>query len=649
MSSIVPQGHEPNDNLAREPVEDLFKLGNWFWVVREDHEWLGCVMGIGSNYLELHQPSTTYSGYHSARIHFTDAHTSLRYEPNPGSVILNLVNHYKGESQGYLNEIQAISARLGVSFQPSLGHNTPKSAGSELMVLSSSYNVDDHKTALIKAKEVELPELFKKLKDTNEELARWLSAESMPLKAVMSEMKDSVGVIDDHIFNISLYAGLAEECVMCSDGEPAEYHEKLHVMQRRLYMDEESLMDYRTGGMEFNGLRKYDQWISKPINRDRIMPFPRCIVAMRVRRFTKDREPSRCITSSIVRMNKEFDDKLTYLYIRNGEKVYRLICEIDFDEMIFPDHDFTNKPLMIKMFGRQFDRSMTRDEYDVRVQEMAELKIKSKQWKSENPLAEWKAANPNRDYDYANPFRESWSGFDPKDWTPFDSSNVYFDDCAKAMAKQAKHFNYIALIIQGLFDRSDILHPHPKVKTWEPESFAQSIELIYDASRALSYGKAPSFEEYRSRCNASFTTGSLSSGQQVYWEMKEAEKECRRLDASWRDRESHWRPTRFTPEGNPGPGFLAVIEKWSPRTKQAQFRWMRDRIQGHHAYDERYRIETTITVPAEEIFNVSAYKKGDYLQFFRDPRTREKYLQWAPLLMEAEDYVRSLEENSGAN
>ena len=31
-------------------------------------------------------------------------------------------------------------------------------------------------------------------------------------------------------------------------------------------------------------------------------------------------------------------------------------------------------------------------------------------------------------------------------------------------------------------------------------------------------------------------------------------------------------------------------------------------------------------------------KPGDYKIFFSDPRTRENYIQWAPLLMAAEEY-----------
>jgi hypothetical protein len=35
---------------------------------------------------------------------------------------------------------------------------------------------------------------------------------------------------------------------------------------------------------------------------------------------------------------------------------------------------------------------------------------------------------------------------------------------------------------------------------------------------------------------------------------------------------------------------------------------------------------------------VMGHKLGDFKQFYADPRTREQYLQWAPMLLSAEDY-----------
>lgn len=54
--------------------------------------------------------------------------------------------------------------------------------------------------------------------------------------------------------------------------------------------------------------------------------------------------------------------------------------------------------------------------------------------------------------------------------------------------------------------------------------------------------------------------------------------------------------------------------------------------------DDAERIACSITVPTSKLLNVSAYKPGDFKQFFNDPRTRAEYLQWAPMLLTAEEY-----------
>jgi hypothetical protein len=41
---------------------------------------------------------------------------------------------------------------------------------------------------------------------------------------------------------------------------------------------------------------------------------------------------------------------------------------------------------------------------------------------------------------------------------------------------------------------------------------------------------------------------------------------------------------------------------------------------------------------SDAVFNVSAYKPGDFRVFFNDPRTRAEYIKWAPWLLEAEEY-----------
>jgi hypothetical protein len=101
------------------------------------------------------------------------------------------------------------------------------------------------------------------------------------------------------------------------------------------------------------------------------------------------------------------------------------------------------------------------------------------------------------------------------------------------------------------------------------------------------------------------------------------------MDRDYRVKTSY-RPARHRPYGNPGPGKLARVVAVAKR--DVTFAWMR-----RTANDKEARV--TLTVPKTEVFNVSAYRKGDFKQFFDDPSTRSMYLRWAPLLLEAEEWL----------
>jgi len=94
---------------------------------------------------------------------------------------------------------------------------------------------------------------------------------------------------------------------------------------------------------------------------------------------------------------------------------------------------------------------------------------------------------------------------------------------------------------------------------------------------------------------------------------------------------------RCWPDGNFGPGLVSLIVEWKPRVRIAVFKWTaeKDWWRGENARNTKPK---SITVPAAELFNVTAYQPGDYKRFFADPRTRSNYLEWAPLMLAAEDY-----------
>lgn len=620
--------------VQRHRVGQEYAVGQWYWVkdVRRSwsetteeetttpFEWLGCVMHVGSNYLEINGPWLGNSRY-SRRVHFDECWDAIRIEANADAAIQERIEQYQNEAAQHMREIQAITARLGVSKQAALPGQPAQGSesGGALMVMSAQHDVKAYERALILAKDQQLPDLFAAVKKANERLVGWMTAKSLPMEALAAGMQGVVGDIKDRIFNVSLYAGLTEEVVQCCSGEPAAFHEKLHVMQRMAFMDEECIAHYRVGGMEFKDIDAFDAWVCEPENRDRLLPFPRTLVAMRVRRNPKERTWDGSIRGVLIKLQMENEDKLTFLYIRNGDRVHRLSCDLDFDEKIFPDRsEFDpSEPMMVRMFGARVQEVVSLSEYQARVG-LDEAKRRAE--------PAW-----------------SFSGFDSREWQPFDPSSVYFDEASDAVSERIKKYNRVATIVQGLYDRSEVLHPHAPARTWTPDGFNAAIALVYDGSDVLHDGQAPNFEAYRSACNASLETGSVVIGQQLAWEKKEAERENERRAADWRFRNSHDRRDlkTYRPEGNPGPGLLANIAQWKPRSREAVFVWNRERLRDGGYYSGKRQgdpLRTTTTVAEAELFNVSAYKPGDFKQFFQDSRTRAQYMKWAPALLTAEEF-----------
>lgn len=623
--SKVAERFDSGERMAVDQVE----TGQWYWVKDtasydygnrkrgDTYEWFGCVMSIGSNYVELHSPHSK-NGYNTTRVHFDQFEDKLRFEPNPQVVIEDKKGQYTQRIAELHGEVHELTARLGVVPTKMVTEKLQEGTNA-LVAVSSQVDVSSYKLALIEAKQKTLPALFKAIEEAHVQLACWMGAPIMAMKAQIEPWKTSQNVLEDRIHTLELYAGLTEEAVQVRDGDPASREEKLRVMQRRFYMDEECLVSYEAGGMDIRDITGFDEWLSRPENYQRILPFERCAVAFRVRREDKDRETNTLLQAFINLALRDMD-KTTFLYVRNGEQIWRVNCDFDFGDKIVPDSsEFDpSQPMMVKMFGSRVDKIIPLSAWEGMREKSQEVARKH---------AEQKAADPGGNHHYCyDPYSE-W-----REYKPFNQSNVHYDEAVDEISKRIKAYNRVAVIIQGLFDRSMVLHPHNPVKVWQPDSFAASIELIYDAT-TLTHGDKPDFEAYRKRLNRRMTGKSVVVGQEDFWMRAEAEKENKRQESDYRlSHRSNY--TRFKPYGNPGPGLVAQMTEWKPRSGKAVFRWER------HRQRDRYLgpVACTITVPVSELFNVSAYKPGDFKQFFDDPRTRREYLKWAPLMLAAEDY-----------
>ncbi len=613
MNELAPSEITPTSKIKSDIAKP--KVGDWFWVTTGERRWFACVTHIGTNYVKVESP-----GHSEERIHANEFRNRCEFEPDPNGHILKMTQKCHTKLNRLTGEIQQLTSELGLA-------NVSLTEGvSALATQTGNGAVKEYQTALALAKDKTLPDLFREVRDTSDNLKTWLSATTVPLRAQIEGFSGLIKSVENRIFNVELYAGLVETVALIADGKEAPIGEKVRLMQRRAYMDEECLAEYQTGGMDFDGIEEFDAWMAKPENYTRILPLPRCVIAFRVRRNDKEREGI-TFHDYINIIGMEQADKSTFLYLRNGEKLYRLQTQIDFGAKLFPDIEtafLDSQCLYAEAFCDRVQSVISEHQY---------LGMVEDEKRKEAELAELLKNTPEDEHwKHGHVYNKS------KKYSKFTPDNVLFDDIEEFLKEKVDAHNRLVVVLQGLMDRSPVFHPHPKYSLWKGDDFNAAIELIHDDSRALVSGTAPDFEVFRRELNKSLCEGCVTVGQEDGWEKFEAEKECRRRDSDYRNRDNHYRPTRYRPYGNPGPGRVATVASYGKRSGRCTYKWQRER----QTYS-RYRvsddpIECSITLDALDVLNVSAYKPGMFKQFFADPRTRANYLQWAPLLLAAEEY-----------
>lgn len=624
----------PGQTIPGSGLEEV-RQGDWYWqTFADDERILVCITHVGSNYVEV---ESVYG--HETRIHDDEFHERLVPEPNAERVIECETAAARDNVHGLISEMQTLCRKLGVAPAGRIVGPAEEPTGetTALAVVSRAPDVRDYETTLLDAKDKKIPALQEKIKHATTELGHWLSARAIPLGGLQENLKDVLKATDDRLFSVRIYAGLAESATLIQDGEPARADERIRLMQRRLYMDEECIAGYKVGGIDCQNIGDFDRWLLDG-NVARLLPFPRCIVSFRVRHNEKDRGPSFSIGAALLKLELADADKTTFLYMRNGGKIWRLNAEFDFGERLFPakgEFDLTERNWVRVFCGRPDLATMIdQGEYDLRVAAYAEKKRRYDEWRRKNPQKPGKRRKfPPHEIDC------SWGGGDPmRDYEPFDQTSVYFDDIAAQIQQDMDSYNRIVILLQGILDRSTVFHPHLPARLWTPGGAEEILELIYDGSNVLTDGEPPNFEAYRQACNRSLKTGSVTYGQQDYWERIEAEKENSKRERSRWGRQSEYRHTTFRPYGNPGPGEIARVGRWMQRTRKAVYTWTRER-QRYQRYGSNDRLPASIAVPAAELLNLDAYKPGDFRQFYADPRTRRQYLKWAAALLTAEEYA----------
>lgn len=637
LTPFTPATAKAVDDSAEIPI-----VGRWYWYRSEPdvEPVLHCCVHVGSNYVGLRRPGDDDGDDDDLRVHHDAFWDVCTFEPAALTYVAGRVQAGQQRVQALLEEVRSVTARLAVSVDVLPGAAAAQDG--QALALYAGGQVDSYEKSLVLAKDETLPELFKKIKSEQKGVATWLTAQLIPLQAEADRMQPAIQKIAARIESVGLYAGLTEHIATIRDGEPAATTEPVHVFQRKAYMDEECLARYETGGMDIKDLEAFDAWLTRPSNLDRLMPYPRCVLAFQVRRNVKTRHAN-TIAGFFAVMEESKYDKYTFLYIRNGQQVHRLRTSIEFDANLFPDQEHNI------LDGRVYFR------------------VRSGELVSEAQYADLVAAAQEEDRENARRKRESDRGPKKDRWHyhAYDSArrdlhgveavgqaSVYYDDAVLAIQAEMARHNRMVLVLQGLLDRSTVLHPHPPWRLWSPEGFQAGLRLIYDGVRTLAVGDKPDFEAYRAGLNAQLKPGSVTVGQHYMWDMRETNRYEAEQERRYPSR--HGRSySRFDNDveglvradarkavkhaADPGPGWIARV--FAKKGEGCEFRWLRQPRNVRETSDTDVKVLDTIVVKADRLLNLSAYQAGDMRRFFDDPRTRADYLAWAPALIVAEEYA----------
>ena len=638
-----------------EAPDDRPAVGSWWWVTdasgvassydRTGHQWIACVVEVGSNYAKVKGVRL------QQRISMDVFHAMCKPEPQPHGFIDSQISKHRDQVRRLMGKIRDLCHKLGVPMRQALA--AQESSSTALAVAHSVDDVKKYKNALVKAKEKALPELFAQVKEQHKQMAIWMKAELIPAQAELNAAEEVTEVIEGKIHTVELYAGLQEELVQVREGEPAELSARVHLMQRMHFMDEECLAKYEAGGMDFEDVGAFDAWLARDGNFGRILPHERCVVAFRIRRNNKDYGDLNAFIS--FKFNQY--NKATFLYIRNGRQLWRMHTSIEFNEGLFPrreDEDLLgDQELWIKADEydlKNFQGIITRRQRDAMVEfykaKRTYMAQKLWQWhRAGKPEGSWLCIATSDDFDYHHKPGEQYAQTGKPDrwhlgarceadeYELLTPENIYYDDAMRRIRAATLEHNRVAVIVQGLLDRSTCLHPHPPWRIWTPEGFATGIELVYDVSRVLTPGEAPDFEEYRRQLNRGLKTGCHTIGQYAAWN-----EHMERLygDKAWRRESRHGR----------GPDEIHRVHRMK-RDGSCEFRWERSRAKAKwidHPTKSGYlqatypEIEVKWLCPVDRLTCVDAYTPGDFHLFYDDPRVRADYLRWAPILLACEDW-----------
>lgn len=566
---------KPTGRASRiDPKDDNRpKIGEFYWVKTKDDEseevgeMLMGVFHLASNHVEF-QKATSGGGHYYEQIRYRDLMKMTRIEPNWRAVLDQQIEVKRIE----LSEaVKALADSVkGADLLPD------ETAAPTLLPAVTRRSPEEAKKSLIKLRDKKLPVLKKDIEKITQEITALHRDTCLPMFAETERMTKATKGIENQLFALELYAGLWQSIKQIGEGKPAPDETPITVRQMLRYMDEETLIDWDGGGMDYKKLGDFDKWIAKPENYSRILPEPRCIVAFQIRRNPKDYGRPLSIAHAFSQMEEHKANKWTYLVMRNGENVYRLTVDIEFRPRLLPmREEFTEC-----FKNRDFENVGPDDlKYDKHVE-----------------AAKEKIFTYNRIMFLVQGLLDR-----SKTFSPHPPINLADGD-------------QIARYFQAKFDEQDGL-PSAHPPNWDQYRDAANAKI-----KPGTYVYCDEREEGRTVWNRFGSWEKRPHSTERPWiaEVKSVSRDRKKVTFRWPlgEREtSEWVIDHSRPVPNK-PG-------WYYKKKIVTNHGMKWGLQ---------------TVDMENCFNVEAYTPGDFKKFLCDAYLKGAYLEWAPELLSAEKW-----------
>lgn len=583
MNSLEPI--QPQQTRKLDAKEDRPKLGDWYWVrdsEDDDKPVLACVYHLASNHVQFEiftrdGHTTCYS------VSYEDVVKFCKIEPRWKEITEAKIEEKKLELADAVRQLTDMVKNAGLIQE----ENQPPT------MLPSTVRRDpkEAKQSLLHLKETGYPAAKENVEVITKEITALSKNLYLPMYAEKSRMDKAMESIDKRLFALELYAGIGEQAIIIREGWGAKPETPIAVRQMLRFMDEETLIDYDKGGMDFQKLEDFDEWIAKDENFKRMCPEERCIVAFQVRRHEKDYGLPRTLGEAFQQYEMNQANKWTYLLIRNGERLARLAMKIDFSPRLIPFRD---------TFVEGFRRS---------------------QYNWDKHVDEYEDVTP-QDFDY--------------------------DDHVESRLNEIYEYNRIMFLIQGLLDRSKVFEPHPPINLADPHQVQTYFKAIFDEEDGLPGANPPKWEEYKTSANKG-----IRKGVWVWCNEQEEDREYSNWHGTWTKRKHDVARPRICEVYSVSRDKKKVTFRWS-QGDRIKREWVVDHsrpVPNKPGWYYQKPLEWNLgerfgwqTVEIGNCFNIEAYTPGDYKKFLCDAYLKGAYLQWAPQLLSAEDWHRKKNE-----